>query len=295
MESLESAPFWNGWDLSKAILILLLIVNIVSADVRISNSYSTSGSESHENVILHNMDYSNTVSIFNDNYNGNSKASTANESETSNFNDIVNSNSMVGASIAGLQSGDSHDLTYSRSLLGGSSQLVGFSYSMETGATPGALHINYVDPQVLFSEDMSNLINNRYQGTFQAYNSNVVSSGTGRSNGKAPSRFNDIISMEFYGKSCEMDAFLKEASGNKPASYVWKSTFSKRDTALVDLRATAYQGNPVTLGIKGTSVSTPDLPDKFSPTSYIDPLVPADNHNASSENPATVYMIYELG
>ncbi len=294
MESLESASFWNGWDLSKAILILLLIVNIVSADVRISNSYSTSGSESRENVILHNMDYSNTASIFNDNYNANSRANTANESEISNFNNIINSNSVIGASIADLQLGDSNDLGYSRSLLGGTSQLIGFSYSLESGSEPTDLSLNYLDTQVHYSDDVSNLVNNHYQGSFQSYNSNIFSSNSGRSNGKAPSGFNDVISLEFLGKSCEMDSFLEEFAGNNPAEYVWKSTFSKRGTALVDLRANAYQGNPVYLGIKGTSVSTPDLPDKFSPVSYFDPSVPANNLKALPSDPATVYMQYEL-
>ena len=89
MESLNYACLWKRWCIPWLILIILIAANITSADVNISNSYYTSGSESHENVVLHNMDYSNDASIFGDAYSASSEASTANQSETSKFSDTA--------------------------------------------------------------------------------------------------------------------------------------------------------------------------------------------------------------
>ena len=120
MESLNYVCLWKRWGIPGLILIILIAANITSADVNISNSYYTSGSESHENVVLHNMDYSNDASIFGDAYSASSKASTANQSETSKFSDTAYSSSLQGLQAYGLQAKGSNDIGYSRSLSGGS-------------------------------------------------------------------------------------------------------------------------------------------------------------------------------
>ncbi len=106
MESLNYACLWKRWCILGLILIISIAANITSADVSISNSYYTSGGESHENVVLHNMDYSNDASIFGDAYSASSKASTANQSETSKFSDTAYSSSLQGPQAYGFRQKD---------------------------------------------------------------------------------------------------------------------------------------------------------------------------------------------
>jgi hypothetical protein len=258
MESLNYAYRQKCWGIPGLILILLITANIASADVSISNSYYTSGSESHENVVLHNMVYSNDASVFGDSYSTSSEASTANQSETSKFSDTAHSSSLQGPQAYGLQAKGSNDIGYSRSLSGGSVLYTSLNYNMETKTLPGALQIKYSNPQVLFDDNIYNLVNNKYTGTLVMYGSTAFSLGRGTSNGDAPGSFHDIISYQFFNKDCKMDSFF-EAPGATPVDYMWK-TFSSQGHGNVAVTGIDISADALA-EIKGTSSF---LDDKFS-------------------------------
>ena len=262
MESLNYAYLQKSWGIPGLILILLIAANIASADVSISNSYYTSGSESHENVVLHNMVYSNDASVFGDSYSTSSEASTANQSETSKFSDTAHSSSLQGPQAYGLQAKGSNDIGYSRSLSGGSVLYTSLYYNMETKALPGALQIKYSNPQALFDDNIYNLVNNKYTGTLVMYGSTAFSSGRGTSNGDAPGSFHDIISYRFFNKDCKMDSFL-EGPGATPFDYIWKSFSSQGHVAVIGIDISADTLSE----IKGTSSF---LDDKFSISRLVD-------------------------
>ncbi len=48
------------------LVVLILSISAASGDVRISHSYSTEGGEVDDDVHLHNVDYANSVSIYQD-------------------------------------------------------------------------------------------------------------------------------------------------------------------------------------------------------------------------------------
>ena len=258
MESLNYACLWKRWGIPWLILIILIAANITSADVSISNSYYTSGSETHENVVLQNMDYSNEASVFGDSYSASSEASTANQSETSKFSNTAHSSSMQGPQAYSLQAKGSNDMGYSRSLSGGGVLYTSLDYNLETKALPGALQIGYHNSQSWYDDNIYNLVNNKYIGSLVLYGSTAFSSGRGTSNGDATGSFHDIISYRFFDKDCKMDSFF-EAPGAAPANYMWK-TFSSQGHGPV-----AWTGIDISADtlaeIRGTSSF---LDDKFS-------------------------------
>ena len=258
MESLNYACLWKRWGILGLILIISIAANITSADVSISNSYYTSGGESHENVVLHNMVYSNSAGVFSDAYSASSEASTANQSETSKFSDTAYGNSLQGPHAYDFQAKGSNDIQYSRSLSGGSVLYSSLYYNMETKALPGALQINYLNSQSLYNDNIYNLVNSKYTGALQLYGPIAFSSGRGTSNGDAPGSFHDIISYQFFNKDCKMDSFL-EAPGSTPVDFVWKSFSSQGHGPVawtgIDISADALAE------IKGTSSF---LDDKYS-------------------------------
>lgn len=262
MESLNYACLRKGWGIPSLILILLIAANITYADVTISNSYYTSGSESRVNVVLHNMDYSNDASVFGDGYSASAKASTTNQSETSELTDTAYSSTLQGPQGYSLQARGSNDMGYSRSLSAGSSLFTGLSYNMKTGASPGAMQIKYYNSRSLYDDNIFNLVNNNYTGKLQSYGPTVYISGKGTSNGIAPGSFNDTISYIFAGKDCKMDSFL-DAPNAAPLNYLWKTFLNQGSRAVTGINIT--QSNSSSVGIKGTSSF---LDDKFS-TAYM--------------------------
>ena len=275
MESLNYVCLWKRWGIPGLILIILIAANITSADVNISNSYYTSGSESHENVVLHNMDYSNDASIFGDAYSASSEASTANQSETSKFSDRAYSSSLQGPQAYSLQAKGSNDIGYSRSLSGGSVLYTSLNYNIETDALPGALQIDYHNSQTWYNDNIYNLVNNRYIGSAKLYGSIAFSSGRGTSNGDAPGSFNDTISYRFFNKDCKMDSFV-EAPGATPVNYTWK-TFSSQGNGPV-----AWAGIDISADTLAKIIGTSSfLGDKYS-----------INKNGTTFDP--IYMRYAL-
>ena len=258
MESLNYAYLWKRWGILGLILIISIAANITSADVSIFNSYYTSGSESHDNVVLHNMVYSNDASVFGDSYSASSEASTADQSETSKISDTAYSSSLQGPQAYSLQAKGSNDIGYSRSLSGGSVLYTSLNYNLETKSLPGALQIDYSNSESSYNDNIYNLVNNNYKGTLVLYGSIAFSSGRGTSNGDAPGSFHDIISYRFFDKDCKMDSFFN-APGATPVDYFWKS-FSSQGHGPV-----AWTGIDITADalaeIKGTSSF---LDDKYS-------------------------------
>lgn len=256
MESMRYAYLRKGQAALGLLLILVFAASTASADVSISNSYYTSGSESHENIFLHNMDYSNSASVFNDKYNANAEASTSNQSETSEFTNTVYSDSSSGPQGFGLEARDSSDLGYSRLLVGGRVPYTKLTYDVENlrrEDLPAALQINYFGPESTFNDNIYNLVNNKYTGTFQSYGSSAFVSGTGTSNGGAPSSFRDILSYSLVGKDCKMDSILVEKSGDKPVDYTWKTFLNQGSVGLTGIDISVSEGNFAQYGIIGTS------------------------------------------
>lgn len=256
MESMRYAYLRKGQAALGLILILVFAASTASADVSISNSYYTSGSESHENIFLHNMDYSNSVSVFNDNYNANAQASTSNQSETSEFTNTVYSDSSSGPQGFGLAARDSIDMGYSRTLVGGRVPYTKLTYDVENlrrEDLPAALQINYFSPESAFNDNIYNLVNNKYTGTFQSSGSRAYVSGTGTSNGGATSSFRDILSYSFVGKDCKMDSLLVEQSGDRPVDYTWKTFLNQGAFGVTGIDISVSEGNFARYGIIGTS------------------------------------------
>jgi hypothetical protein len=204
------------------------------------------------------MDYSNDASVFGDTYSASSSASTANQSETSEFSDSAYGSSLQGPQAYGLRAKGSNDIGYSRSLSGGSVLYNSLYYNIGTEDLPGALQIDYHNFQSSYNDNIYNLVNNKYTGTLQLYGSTAFSSGRGTSNGDAPGSFHDIISYRFFNKDCKMDS-LFDAPGATPVDYTWK-TFSSQGHGPV-----AWTGIDISADtlaeIKGTSSF---LDDKYS-------------------------------
>lgn len=304
MESIRYAFPQKGPAVSGLILILLFAASMASADVSISNSYYTSGSESHENVFVKNMDYSNSVSIFSDNYNSNAKASSSNQSETNRFTNTVFTDSLSGIQGLGLEARDAKDMGYSRTLVGGSVPFTRLTYDVENVGkedSPTALQIKYFSPQSLFINDVSNLANNKYAGTLQSYGARAYMSGKGESIGAANSSFNDTISYVFKGKDCRMESFLNEDQGDEPVEYWWATFLNQRSIGETGIDISPSEGNFAEFGIRGFSSV---LGEQFSPDPYpgdnivpiIDELFPEDDDIAykGTKNPFPPHMLYVL-
>ena len=263
MESLNYTYLRKCWVIPLLILIILIASNFVSADVSISNSYSTSGGETHESIFLDNMNYSNNAGVYGDSYSASSTASTANESEMSKFTDTAYGSSWQGSQGYVLQAGGSKDMGYSRSLSGGSNPFTSLSYNLETNDSSGALHIKYYSPNSSFDDNIYNLVNNKYEGSLQSYGSTIFASGRGRSNNTAPSSFNDIISYMILDKDCKMDSYLIKQGGDKPLDYLWKTFLNQGSSqSVTGINISATEGDTVKAEITGSSSF---LKNKHSP------------------------------
>ena len=118
---------------------------------------------------------------------------------------------------------------------------------------PAALQINYFSPESAFNDNIYNLVNNKYTGMFLSSGSSAYVSGTGTSNGGAPSSFRDILSYSFVGKDCKMDSILVEQSGDKPVDYTWKTFLNQGAYGLTGIDISVSEGNFARYGIIGTS------------------------------------------
>jgi hypothetical protein len=294
MESIRYAYPQKGPGIPGLILILLFAASIASADLSISNSYYTSGSESHENVFVQNMDYSNSVSIFSDNYNSNAKASSSNQSETNRFTNTVFTDSLSGTQGLGLEARDAKDMGYSRTLVGGSVPFTRLNYDVENKGkedSPAALQIKYFSPQSLFINDVSNLANNKYAGTLQSYGARAYMSGKGESIGAANSSFNDTISYIFKGKDCWMESFLNEHQGDEPVEYWWATFLNQGSIGEAGIDMSASPGNYAEFGIRGSSslVGEQKSPgiypaNNFNHPDYDDPTAPNNDTAPNSDD-----------
>ncbi len=248
--------------IGNLILVLLLTLPVASSDVTIWHGYYATGSECHEQVFLHNMDYTNSATISDDDFYADSQAYTAEQSAIGKFIDSIYLNSMGNPQGASLEV-NAKDAAYSRTLSG--YPYAGLSYSMGSGTSNAHLFT----PTSTFNEKITS-VNNRYAADLGAYKSQSYSSGQGTSTVDAPSSFDIDISTTFAGKNCKIESFLKSygtGSAAIPVSYEWTDySTSKREYSLAGIDIFALQGNrDVDLGIKGSSSF---LSNKFSPASY---------------------------
>lgn len=263
----------------KLILLLMIIISsdsVVLGDVSISRSLYSPGSECHEEVFLHNMDYSNTAGVSSINYYANSQASTADQSETSQFINSVMINSLVGLQEADIEAKNSNDLDYSRSISGGPSQLIGYSYSLEAGSLPASVRLNAFNPQIIFNKDVYNLVNSHYEGKLQSFSPNFFMYGEGNSTGDA-SGFNDTTTLHFGPNMCRLDSYMIPSND----SYTWITGAGRGEIAKASMWINSTEGDKMPMRIKGTSSGPGStLPDK---------LVPEDD-----KDPQTAYLLYKL-
>ena len=221
-------------------LVILFAVSIVSADVSLQNSYSTSGSESHENIYLHDMQYSNSASITSSAFSASSQASPDDESKAASFQHDAYMNSISGTKGAGLKI-DAENLRYTRSLSGGQSDSISFSYSMGSGIALA----DYFTPTARYDEALS-LVNNTYNSEIAVSGSQSYSFGTGQSPADDPSSFTHNISLIYLDKYCVMNSYLKtgaENLGTHPVSYEWSGYSSQRNFAVAGISMNVIPGN----------------------------------------------------
>jgi hypothetical protein len=241
-------------------LVILFAVSIVSADVSLHNSYSTSGSESHEEIYLHDMKYSNSASISSSAFSASSQASADDKSKAANFQHEAFMNSISGTQGAGLNI-DAENLGYTRSMGGGQSDSISFSYSMGSGIALA----DYFTPTARYNEALS-LVNNTYNSDLAVTNSQSYSFGTGKSLADDPSSFKHNISLIYLDKYCVMNSSLvtgAENLGIHPVSYEWSGYSSQRNFAVAGISMNVIPGNRTAeFGIAGNGTN---FENKFSP------------------------------
>ena len=242
------------------ILSIISMISIASADVRLQNTYATSGSEVLENIYLHGVDYSNTASVYQTSFSANSATTMAENANSSRFEDIAYMKTKDGNQGAGLLI-DASDLNYTRSMAGGESNSVVFSYRADSGN----VQLDYFTPLSMMKEDIK-LNNNSYKGDFAVFNLKAYSLGDGECTVDAPSSLRHNISMKFLDKFSEINAFLDtdgNNAGSVPLTYKWTGYSSQRDYAVSGVNIAITPGNrSATSWIEGkSSIMAP----KFSP------------------------------
>jgi hypothetical protein len=228
--------------------------------VSLHNSYSTDGSESHEEIYLHDMQYSNSASVSSSAFSASSQASADNKSKAANFQDDVYLNSISGMQGVGLKI-DAEDLGYTRSISGGQSDSISFSYSMGSGIALA----NYFTPTARYDEALS-LVNDTYNSDLAVFDSQSYSFGTGHSPVDDPSSFTHNISLIYLDKYCVINSYLKTGSEKlvrHPLSYEWSGYSSQRNFAVAGISMNVIPGNrSAEFGIEGDGTI---FRNKFSP------------------------------
>lgn len=277
---------------SELVLFFLFTVSVVSADVSISNSYYTNGCEGHEDLSLHNMDYTNTISITEHAFSIDSQANRSDQSENGNFRHTGYMESLQGMQGAGLNI-DGEDLGYTRIMNGGNSNSLIFKYLAESGT----IHADYFTPYSSYLEDLT-LINNEYNGNFGVYDAKSYSLGEGKSAVDKPSSFKQDIFLTYLNKFCEIKSSFStdedyNASAEIPVSYEWTGYSFQKDYAVAGIKIKVTPGNRVAqFGIAGRSSL---LEDKFAPdkNDEIEPY-PAKFDNSAIGIPKTLIMQYKI-
>lgn len=119
------------------LLMLALSVSSALGDVRISHSYSTGGGEASDDVYLHNIDYSNSVSIYQDSLFAEADSVINDKDEKALFSNRVVTRGEGSAFGANLKAGAEEKFSHHMSLSTGShaSDATGISYNLEKGFT----------------------------------------------------------------------------------------------------------------------------------------------------------------
>lgn len=271
-------------------MILLFAVAIVSGDVSVQNQYFTTGSESFEDIYLHGMDYSNSVTITQASYSADSEAHVSDQSHEPIFDDAVVMHHKGGVQGASLEL-NSMDMNATRSIYGGESDSVSYSYFINGGIA----QIDYLTPFSLYSEDIT-LVNNEYSGRFGVFDNDAYSSGNGVGTSKedSPGSLKHVISLLYLDKYCNINSYLNTGaakSRNDSVRYTWSGYSSQRDSAIAGIRMNVTPGNSLTeFGIHGNSSI---LEDKYSPD-RINDTYPAVFDDGSTSSPMTLIMQYKL-
>ena len=281
------------------LLILIFAVSVVSADVSISHAYYTNNAECREDVFLHNMDYSNSVSIFSDSFGASSESSLPAQSNDGKIETNILLKSNEGLQGVGLKITDAKDLGFSRSLSGGKSNSIGLSYYADSGHS----NANYFNRFASYAEDIS-LFNNKYEERLGVFGSQSYSSGKGESTADTPSSFKHSIYMSYLNNYCKTDSFLNafgENSGMIPLSYTWKGYSIQKDYAVAGMQISIDQSNDMNnrdpqYAIAGSSsgLSGKYSPDEWKPSKAGEKGIPADlDPNTPLIDPtAPTYLLY---
>lgn len=290
----------NHQRVTKLVVLLISIISIVSADVTLQNSYSTIGSETRESIYLHEMDYENSANIYQTSYSASSKAGPAENSNDSRFEDSAFMSTAYGSQGAGLMI-DANYLNYTRSVGGGESNSIVFSYLADSGI----LQADYFTALSRMDEDIT-LNNNSYKGELAVFNAKAYSLGDGKALANVQSSMRHNMTINFLDKFNVIRAAVdtdKNQNGDTPLIYNWTGYSSQRGYALSGINIEAKPGNrSAELWIEGESSL---LENKFSPSKddliYPYPLVIKDNGrillkggNESSESKRTLVMQYRL-
>lgn len=290
----------KGQWIIKLAVLLISIISIVSADVTLQNAYSTTGSDTSESIYLHKMDYENSAVIYQTSYSASSKASTADGSKDSRFEDSAFMKTVQGSQGAGLTV-DANYLNYTRSIGGGGSNSIVFSYLADSGI----LQADYFTPLSRLNEDIT-LNNNSYKGELAVFNAKAYSLGSGNSSSNGQSSMRHNLTMKFLDKFNVIRAAVDteaQQNGDKPVIYNWTGYSSQRDYAISGINIEVKPGNRTArLWIEGESSQ---IENKFSPSKddliYTYPLeindkgrIKLKGGNESLESKRTLIMQYKL-
>lgn len=250
----------KAMEMAMVVMSIIFMISCSSADVSLHNTYAISGSETIEDIYLRDVDYTNKASVYQTSYSASSATNPAENASSSRFKDVAYMKTMDGDQGAGLQI-DASDLNYTRSISGGESDSILFSYR----AGSGDVQLNYFTPLSAMEEDIS-LDNNSYRGNFSVFNLKAYSLGNGECIVDNQSSLRHNITMKFLDKFDEINAVVNtgpQNAGNVPLKYKWTGYSSQRDYALSGINVVLTPGNrSANASINGTSSI---LEPKFSP------------------------------
>lgn len=246
-------------NLPTIILAFISMIIAADADVTMSNIYYASPDSVNENVILHNMNYVNSVSIFDTGLFAESYGDKDRMLEPGRFYD-----SILNGDQSAIIDVTAENLGFSRSLSAGESRAIEFDYHMMSGKSKSSVQI----PTTAVDEEVSS-VKNEFNSEFGTNGKDLFLEGTGTSIKDLPGSFIHSIQLIYFGKQATMIAKLPSSGlglSDQLAGYQWSSsvfTSQRRNTAAAFLDISVPSGSKgQTFSIKGQSQPPlPKVPD----------------------------------
>jgi len=271
-------------------IIITFLPNAANADVTTHNRYYTNGGKDVvEDVVIKNMDYTNSVNIDDATMSGKSEGSLYNTNEPCSFKDRLEMRSNEGVRGADLEI-TAWDSRFERKF-SSNTDYFSLGYSQGTGTSKA---ISF-DPKTSVIEDVETN-GNEFTGYLSGSDFGLYTNGAGQSIGDDPSSFIHEIVLNHNGKSAKTESFLKAYGspiGGDHVKYGWNSmSGSSEERAYNNFESNAYRGNLITeLGITGFSdvfpynQRAPEKPEDYPAVIYPAGLITAEH----------LYMAWVIG